>query len=74
MKVKTATDDEAHASHLRGLVSPHDPGERVAVNDTQRGNAEHGGLREQLFGARCPAQEAEVRCDLKLGVGHPNSP
>ena len=74
LKVETASDDEPNACGLRGIVGPHDPGKRVAIDDAERRDPEHRSLREQFLGARCAAQETEVGRDLKLGVGHAKSP
>jgi hypothetical protein len=50
-------------------VRPHNPGERVAVGQRDRGQAELGGAQDQLLGVRAPAQKREVAGDLQLGVG-----
>jgi hypothetical protein len=50
-------------------MGSHDAGERIAIDD---------GLGEQLLAGRRPAQEAEVRGDLQLGIAgtgvYPNTP
>jgi hypothetical protein len=46
LKVQSAPDEEANTSDLRSLVRSHDPGERVAVDHAEGGDAEHRGLRE----------------------------
>ena len=60
LKVETASDDEPNARDLRGIVGPHDPGKRVAIDDTQRRDHQHRSLGEQFLGARCSSQEAKV--------------
>jgi hypothetical protein len=69
-EIEAAADDQPHAGLLRGLVGAHDAGERVPVDDAERGDAKELRLLEQLARARRAAQEAEMRRDLQLGVPH----
>ena len=76
-EVEPAADDEADAGRLGRLVGAHDPGQRIAVDDGQRLDAERGGLLEQLLGRGRAAQEGEMRGHLQLGIAraaHPNTP
>ena len=84
-KIEARADHEADADLLGGDVRPHDAGERVAIGQCDRGQAELGGAQDQLLGVRSPAQKREIAGDLQLGVdGHwpwwlmadiqPNSP
>ena len=70
VEVEPAADDEAHARHLRRLMCPHHPGERTVIGDAERRDAEQSRSGKKLLRARCPAQEGEVRRDLKLRDGH----
>jgi len=76
-QIKAAADDQAHAGCLRSFVCANDTGKAVAVDDRKRLDALDRCLCEELVGRRRPAQEAEMRCDLKLDIAmsaHPNTP
>src|SRR6185437_2518124 len=76
-KIEPAADDEAHARRLRRLMGADDAGERVAVDDRKRLDAQHRGRGEQLLAGGCSPQEAEMRGRLQLGVArsvHPKMP
>jgi hypothetical protein len=68
-EVEAGADHEADADLLGGDVRPHHAGERIAIGQRERGEAELGGAQHQLFGMRAAAQEREVAGDLQLGVG-----
>ena len=68
-EVQPAADDQAHASLLRALMCTDDAGERIAVGDAERGQAEHGGLREQFLDVGSTTQEGVIGGCLKLGIG-----
>ena len=74
VEIEPAADHEAHAGFLRRLIGPHDPGQRIAVDDPERREAEEFRLLEHLARARGAAQEGEMRGDLKLGIGHAKNP
>jgi hypothetical protein len=70
-QVEAGADHEADADLLGGDVRPHHAGERIAIGQRERGQAELGGAQDQLLRVRAPAQEREVAGDLQLGVaGH----
>ena len=66
--------DAQRGKLLGGDQRAHHPAHRIAIDDPQRGEAEQGGLAEQLLGRGRAAQEREMRRHLKLGVPHPNTP
>ena len=71
VEIEPRADDEADARRLGRHMGAHHAGQRVAVGDGERLEAERGGGDRQLVGVRRAAQEAEVRGDLELGVaGH----
>ena len=49
-EIEAAADDQAHAGHLGGFMRAHDAGERIAIDDAERLDAEQRGRREQLLG------------------------
>ncbi len=53
---------------LRGLMGPHDAGDRVAVRDAEARKAKLLGVRYQFLAMGSPAQEREVGDDGKLGI------
>ena len=57
-EIEPAADDQADAGGLGGLMGAHDAGQRVAVDDGERLDAEDGGVREQLLAGRRAPQEA----------------
>lgn len=76
-EVETAADDEAYARRLCRLMGADDAGQRVAVDDGQRLDAEQGCGGEQLVAAARAPQEAEMGGDLEFGIAgavHPNTP
>ncbi len=77
VEIEPAADDQAHAGRLGGLVGADDAGERIAVDDRQRLDAEERGLLEQVLAGAGPAQEREMRGDLQFDVApgvHPKIP
>ena len=56
-KIQPAPDDQAHVGFLRALMRADDAGERIAIGDAQRGQAEHGGLREQFLDVQAPRRK-----------------
>ena len=65
----------ADAGHLGGFMRADDAGERVAVGDGERLDADRGGLGEQFLAGRRAAQEREMRRDLELDIaGHREDP
>jgi hypothetical protein len=73
-EVEAAADHEPHAHLACRVVRAHDAGERVAVGDRDRREAERLRRRDHLRRRRRAAQEAEIGGRLQLGVGHPNTP
>lgn len=76
-EVEAAADDETHARRPGGLMGPDDAGQRIAVDDAERLDAEHRRLRKQFFGAARSTQEREVRGCLQLDIaraGHAKIP
>src|SRR3546814_12679497 len=63
-KVEATANDEAHARRFGRLMGAHDTGQRVAVDDGERLDAEHGCGGEQLIASARAPQEAEMGCDL----------
>jgi hypothetical protein len=49
-------------------VGAYNTGERVAIDDAERFDAERGRSREKLLAGRGAPQKTEVRGDLQLGV------
>lgn len=77
-EIETAADNQPDACRLCRFMRAHDAGKRIAIDDSERFDAERCGLREQLLAGRCSAQEREMRGDLQLGIscsaGHPKIP
>src|SRR5271163_512581 len=48
-------------------MRPDDAGERVAIGDSDPGDAEFGGARDKLFWMRSPAQKRKIRRRRQLG-------
>ena len=48
-EIESAADDQSHARRLRGLMRADDAGERIAVDDRHRLDAQGGGLLEQFL-------------------------
>ena len=69
-QIETTPDDEADARGSRGFERAHDTGQRIAVDDPDRLDAEFLGRGEKLVGAARATEEAEMRGHLKLGVAH----
>src|SRR3546814_3125761 len=62
-KVEATANDEAHARRFGRLMGAHDTGQRVAVDDGERLDAEHGCGGEQLIASARAPQEAEMRSE-----------
>ena len=81
-QIQPAADDQAEASGFGGLIGADDAGERIAIDDGQRFDAEMRRLRKQLLTGAGTPQEREMRGDLQLGIarlrfgifGHPKIP
>ena len=75
-KIETAADDEAHAARARRFERAHDAGERIAIDDAERFDAEFLRPGEELIAAAGATQKAEMACHLQLGIAraHPNIP
>ena len=72
---EAAADGIGEASRLRRAMAADDAGERVAVGDGDAGEAEPGGLGDQLLRMRAAAQEGEIGGDGELGEGgHAKTP
>ena len=71
-----ATRDQPNAGRLGCLPGAHHAGDRIAVDDAQRRQAQQCGRREQLLAGRDAAQEGEMRRNLKLDIarGHGDDP
>ncbi len=67
-QVQAAAGNQPHAGFLRAFPCLHDAGDRVAVGDAQRRNAQFLGLAEQLVRMAGAAQEGVVARDLQLGI------
>ena len=48
-EIETAADDQPDACRLCRFMGAHDAGKRIAIDDSQRFDAEQGRLREQLL-------------------------
>lgn len=56
-QIEPGTDDQPDASRLRRLMGSHDPGQGIAVDDTERLDAAVRRLGEQLLAGGCPAEK-----------------
>ena len=73
-EIKPATNHQAHARGLGGLVGPYDARQRVAIDDGEGFDAQDGSGGEQLLAGRSAPKEAEMRGHLQLGVARPAHP
>ena len=73
-EIEPASDHEPDARLLGGLMRAHDPGQRIAIGDAERRDAQELRLLEQFARARCAAQKRVMRRDLKFGVAHAKIP
>lgn len=78
-EIEPTADNGADAGRPRGVPGPHDAGDRIAVDDAERGQLHARGRDEQLLRARRTAQEAEMGRDLQLDItglalAHANAP
>ena len=72
---QTRADHELDVNLLRRHMGAHDAGERVAVGDADRSEAEGRRLLHNLLGMRGAAQEREVRRGDELGeAAHGKTP
>lgn len=53
-EIEPATDHESDTSRPRGLMRPHDPCERIAVNGAERFDSHRSGLGKQLLATARP--------------------
>ena len=77
VKIEAAPHDQPHAGRAGGLMGANDAGQRIAVDDRKRFDAELGRLIEQLIARAGAPQEREMRGALQLdiaGAGHPKIP
>ena len=76
-EIELAADDQSHARRLRRFMRADDAGQRTAVDDRHRLDAQGGGLLEQFLAGTRPAQKREMRGALQLDIargGHPKIP
>ena len=57
LEIKPRADEQAQPCLLRRHVRAHDPGQRVAVSNTDGCKPKRFGLRDQFLGVRRPAQK-----------------
>jgi hypothetical protein len=77
VEIEAAANDQPHAGRFCGLMGADDAGERIAVDDGYRLDAEQCGLREQVLAGAGAAQKREMRGDLQFDVtpvAHPKIP
>jgi len=64
LKVQSTSDDQGQADCERRTMGPHHASKRVPIRDADAGKTKCRCCLHQLFGMRCPAQEAEIGRDL----------
>ena len=70
LKIEPCADDEAEPRVLRRHVGADHTGERIAIGNRNRGEAQRLGFRHQFIGVRGAAQEREVTRHLQFGVAN----
>src|SRR5450759_3802145 len=65
-EIESTADDQSHARRLRRFMRADDAGERIAIDDRQRLDAQGGGMFEQFLAGTRPAQKREMRGALQL--------